>query len=50
MHDWVDETNKDQGGMLIFMSDFGADLLKKNSTWLLDGTFDSVPAPFKQVK
>ena len=47
LQDWVDAGQTK--GMLIFISDFGADVLKRNPTWLMDGTFKICPDPFKQV-
>ena len=42
-------TDSEDKGMIMFQSDFSAELLKTHSTWLLDGTFKSVPKPFAQV-
>ena len=47
LQSWTNEA-KDEG-LLVFLSDFGASILKRHSLWLLDGTFKSTPAPFKQV-
>ena len=46
-HDWSNKDKED--GLMIFISDFGAEVLKKNKIWLMDGTFMSAPEPFKQV-
>ncbi len=46
--DWSNVNTK-QDGLIIYISDFGAEVLKKNQTWLMDGTFSSAPEPFKQV-
>ena len=35
--------------MVLCMSPWAADLLKKSKTWLFDGTFKTAPAPFEQV-
>ena len=45
--DWVD--NEQTECMVMFMSDWGAQILKTHSTWLFDGTFNSCPAPFAQL-
>lgn len=45
--DYVD-SEKSQP-LVIFMSQWGADILKNHSTWLFDGTFKSAPNPFTQV-
>ena len=45
--DWVDEAKTES--MVMFMSDWGAEILKMHSTWLFDGTFQSCPAPFSQL-
>ena len=47
LQSWTNEAK--DGGLLVFLSDFGASILKRHSLWLLDGTFKSTPAPFKQV-
>ena len=43
--EWVDDSRS----MCIFLSNFGADILRKHSTWCLDGTFKTCPLPFVQV-
>ena len=35
--------------MVMFMGDWGAEILKTHSTWLFDGTFQSCPEPFAQI-
>ena len=36
--------------MMVFMSDDGADILRRAPTWMVDGTFKVAPDPFYQVK
>ena len=45
--DYVD--SEESQPLVIFMSQWGADILKNHSTWLFDGTFKSAPNPFTQV-
>ena len=45
--DWVDEDKEE--AMVMFMSDWGADILKHHSTWLFDGTYSACPVPFTQI-
>ena len=47
LQSWTD--NFEQAGLLVFLSDLGANILKTHSLWLMDGTFRSIPAPFSQV-
>ena len=47
LQSWTNDAEQD--GLLVFLSDFGADILRTHSFWLLDGTFRSAPAPFTQV-
>jgi len=35
--------------LVIFMSQWAADILKNHTTWMFDGTFKSAPTPFSQV-
>ena len=35
--------------VLIFMSEFGKRILSNSQTWLMDGTFKTVPTPFGQL-
>ena len=35
--------------VLIFMSDFGRNILKNSETWSSDGTFSTVPRDFSQI-
>lgn len=43
-------TNDDhEKSMMVFLSDYGADILRNAPTWLMDGTFKSSPTPFTQV-
>jgi len=43
-------TNDDQEkSMMVFLSDYGASILRDAPTWLMDGTFKSAPTPFTQV-
>jgi hypothetical protein len=35
--------------ILVFMSNSGADIMKKATTWMMDGTFKICPVPFYQV-
>ena len=45
--DWVDNAKTEC--MAIFLSDWGADILKRSRMWFCDGTFSVTPDPFKQV-
>ena len=45
---WTNEEETDS--CLLFLSDWGAQILKTHSTWLMDGTFKSAPKPYSQVK
>ena len=45
--DWVDEDEEE--AMVMFMSDWGADILKHHSTWLFDGTYSACPVPSTQI-
>ena len=45
--DWLDEHQTK--AMAVFLSDWGAEVLRKSSNWLLDGTFRSTLAPFAQI-
>ena len=47
LQSWIDEIETE--AMLVFLSDTGAQILKKHHVWLLDGTFRSAPSPFSQV-
>ena len=42
-------TESKRHGIMVFISKLGAEILKKNTTWLLDGTFQTTPHPFEQV-
>ena len=44
--EWISEDEP----LVVFLSDWGAEILKTHSTWCFDGTFSSAPIPFKQVK
>ena len=44
--EWISEDEP----LVVFLSDWGAEILKTHSTWCFDGTFSSAPRPFKQVK
>lgn len=37
-------------GLMVFLSDVGADILRRSPVWMLDGTFGTAPAPYYQVK
>ena len=45
--DWIDDAKTQC--MVMFVSDWGANILKTHSTWLFDGTFSSCPEPFSQL-
>ena len=45
--DWVDIAKTEC--IAIFLSDWGADILKRSRMWFCDGTFSVTPDPFKQV-
>ena len=45
---WVDP--EESLSMALFLTDWSADVLKRHTTWLLDGTFSSSPDPWVQVK
>lgn len=44
---WVDIMQTKS--MALFMSDWGAEVLRKHKIWLMDGTFKTTPAPFAQI-
>ncbi len=35
--------------ILVFMSNSGADIMKKATTWMMDSSFKICPVPFYQV-
>ena len=43
LQSWTSEAK--EGGLLVYLSDFGADILKRHSLWLLDGTFNQRQHP-----
>ena len=45
--DWIDEAKTQC--MVMFLSDWGANILKTHGTWLFDGTFLICPKPFSQL-
>ena len=46
--DWAD--SEKTVSMALFMSQWGADILRTHSVWMFDGTFQTTPKPFSQVK
>ena len=44
---WVDQLQTEC--IVIFISDWGQEILKTQKTWLMDGTFRSVPERFAQI-
>ena len=48
LESWTNEEETES--CLLFLSDWGAQILKTHSTWLMDGTFKSAPKPYSQVK
>ena len=47
---WADRVPADSDNVvLIFMSDFGRNILKNSETWSSDGTFSTVPRDFSQI-
>ena len=36
--------------MALFMSQWGVDILRTHFVWMFDGTFQTTPKPFSQVK
>ena len=45
--EWIDDAKSLP--LVIFISQWGADILARHSVWMFDGTFDSCPLPFAQV-
>ena len=43
--EWFDETRS----VCVFLSNFGADILRRHHVWCLDGTFKTTPVPYAQV-
>ena len=42
---WFDNTRS----VCVFLSNFGAEILRKHHIWCLDGTFKTTPIPYAQV-
>ena len=47
VNDYLDEA--EEAGCMVFFSNFGLEILRRNPVWLFDGTFGTCPAPYKQV-
>ena len=45
--EWIDSERKLP--LVLFISQWGADVLKRHPVWMFDGTFESSPPPFTQV-
>ena len=45
---WINENELES--LMVFMSNDGADILRRAPIWMMDGTFKVVPKPFYQVK
>ena len=45
----LNQETKDGKKLLIFMSEFGKDLLTSSQIWMCDGTFDRCPKSFQQL-
>ena len=45
----LNQETKDGKILLIFMSEFGKDLLTSSQIWMCDGTFGRCPKPFQQL-
>ena len=46
--DYIDEDKTKS--MTLCLSGFAKDILRTHSTWMMDGTFRSCPAPYSQVR
>lgn len=44
---WTNDTELE--GIMVFLSDVGADVLRRSPVWMMDGTFSTAPDPFYQV-
>jgi hypothetical protein len=47
LNSWTNENELES--MMVFMSDVGADILRRAPIWMMDGTFRTAPSPFYQV-
>jgi hypothetical protein len=47
LRSWLNSEEKEC--LMVFLSDTGADILRRADTWLLDGTFRACPSPFYQA-
>ena len=43
-HGWINRLESES--MMIFLSDMGADIMRRSPVWMIDGTFSTSPAPF----
>jgi len=48
LNSWINDLEEE--AMMIFMSDVGADVMRRAPIWMMDGTFFSAPTPYYQVK
>jgi hypothetical protein len=47
LNSWTNDMELE--GLMVFLSDVGADVLRRFPVWMVDGTFNSAPVPFYQV-
>ena len=46
-HSWLNDS--EMVSLMVFMSDVGADILRRAHIWMVDGTFKIAPTPFYQA-
>jgi hypothetical protein len=47
LNSWINDLELES--TMVFMSDAGADVMRRAPDWMMDGTFYTVPKPFYQV-